>query len=151
MSKQIKITCEVITKMSENIRAKKLKFFAKVAEEISLEILKLKKRNFQKLRNINMYKDATNELIELASLILAIDEYMKTISEVSQQAINLKDKNRAKKNTKSDFLAENWSKVKELKNDIGYSFRNISEYFKKYHRFSIAHTTIQNKWKKLEN
>mgnify|MGYP000355483912 CR=1 FL=1 len=43
------------------------------------------------------------------------------------------------------------SKVKELKNDIGYSFRNISEYFKKYHRFSIAHTTIQNKWKKLEN
>lgn len=151
MSKQIKITCEVITKMSENIRAKKLKFFAKVTEEISLEILKIKKRNFQKLRNINMYKDATNELIELASLILAIDEYMKTISEVSQQAINLKDKNRAKKNTKSDFLAENWSKVKELKNDIGYSFRNISEYFKKYHRFSIAHTTIQNKWTKLEN
>ena len=54
MSKQIKITCEVITKMSENIRAKKLKFFAKVTEEISLEILKIKKRNFQKLRNINM-------------------------------------------------------------------------------------------------
>lgn len=151
MSKEKEITCEIITKMTKNIRARKLRFFAKVTEEISIEILKVKKIHFYKLRNMNIYKDASNGVIELSSLILAIDEYYKTISEVSQQSINLKDKmNRAKKKTKTDFLAENWSKIKELRKE-GHSLRDLREYFIKYHKFSISVTTIHNKWKEWEN
>ncbi len=43
-----------------------------------------------------------------------------------------------------------WAIVRMLKLEQDFSFRQIALYFKKYHRFDVAYSTIHKMWKELE-
>lgn len=51
---------------------------------------------------------------------------------------------------KKDKLIGKWALIKELKTVKKLSWREISQYLKKYHKLDVAHSTIYDLWKKLE-
>lgn len=143
------ITCKTITKMSEEVQKQKLKFFVKCDERTKLEIISIQREIFRKIKNNENYREASNQLITLASLILAIELCLKKMNSIKINSIKQRSKKR-KANQKKERLLQYWSIVVQLKEDEDYSFRAISEYLYKFHRFEVSHSTINNLWNVIE-
>lgn len=139
---------EKITQQSYESQNQNLRFFAKVELPIKLQILQLQKPFFHKLKSA--YIDVDNAILTLASLILAIDSIAKDTDKVNLNAIKLRGKNHKIK-IKREKLIGYWAIVKTLKIDQNMSFRDISNYFKKYHKFEVSYSTIYELWNELEN
>jgi hypothetical protein len=86
----------------------------------------------------------------LASLILAIDSVAKELNLVNRNAMKLRGKNHKTK-VKREKLLGYWAIVRTLKLEQSMSFRDISSYFKKYHKFEVSYSTIRELWIELEN
>ena len=143
------ITCKTITKMSENVQKQKLRFFAKTDEKIRLEIISIQRETFHKIKNNQNYKEVSNQLITLASLILAIEQCLKKMNVVKINSIKQLS-NRKKAKSKMEKLLQYWSIVLQLKDKEDFSFRAISDYLFKYHKFDVSHSTINKYWNEIE-
>ena len=143
------ITCKTITKINEELKKKNLRFFAKLSEEIQLEILDQQRHIFHKIKNNVNYQEVNNQLITLASLVLAINQCSQKMNSVKINSIQQKSK-KIKNERKKEKLLQYWSIVVQLKEDENYGFRAISEYLNKYHRFEVSHSTINNCWNAIE-
>lgn len=139
---------EKITQQSYESQNQHLRFFAKVDLPIKLQILQLQKPFFHKLKSA--YIDLDNAVLTLASLILAIDSVAKELDVVNLNAIKLRGKNHKTK-VKREKLLGYWAIVRTLKLEQSMSFRDISSYFKKYHKFEVSYSTIRELWIELEN
>ena len=139
---------ENITKMGVEKQNQKLREFIKVDTVTKLKILAYQKKLFHKLKSIHI--DLDNEILTLSSLILATDEILNEFDSININAIKLRGKNNKVK-VKRQKLLGYWAIVRTLKCKEQMSFRDISEYFAKYHRFQVAHSTIYNLWNELEN
>lgn len=102
---------------------------------------------FHKLKNYN--KEVSNAILTLSSLILAVDSVVKEIDSVSFNALKLKNKN-PKSKIKKEKLLSYWAVVRTLKLEENMSFRDISSYLKKYHKFEVSYSLIYQKWQQIE-
>ena len=139
---------ETITKRSYEAQNQNLRLFARVDLPMKLQILEHQKPFFHKLKNF--YIDVDNAILTLASLILSIEAVAKETDSVNLNAVKLRGKNHKSK-IKREKLLGYWAIVKTLKIDQSMSFRDISSYFKKYHKFEVSYSTIRELWIELEN
>jgi len=139
---------EQIINVALHSQNKLLRLFARVDITTKLKILKLQKLLFHRLKS--KFKEVSNEVLTLSSLILAIDKSMKNLDDVNFNTIKLRGKNERSK-IKRERLLGYWAIVRQLKLDENLSFRDIATYFEKYHRFEVSYSTIYLMWSELEN
>lgn len=139
---------ESLTKLNTDSQNQKLRLFARVDFETKIEIFRLQKDIFHKLKDTHSNVD--NAVLTLSSLILAIDEITENMDGTKLNTIKLRVKN-TKSKAKRQKLISYWSIVKTLKYQESMSFRQISEYFAKYHKLEVSYSTIYQLWNELEN
>lgn len=139
---------ETITKQTYESQNQQLRLFARVDLPMKLQILQLQKPLFHKLKNV--YVDVDNAILTLSSLILAIDSIVKEIDIVNLNAIKIRGKNHKAK-IKREKVLSYWAIVRTLKLEQNMSFRDIANYFKKYHKLEVSYSTIYELWNELEN
>lgn len=145
MSKIINI--EILTKMSIEIQNQQLRLFSRVDLDTKLRILDHQKQLFHRLKN--SYADLDNAVLTLASLILAVSFVVGELDDVNLNIVKLRNKNNKVKIKRQKMLGH-WAIVKTLKEEQKMSFRQISQYFLKYHRLEVAHSTIYGLWREFE-
>jgi len=138
---------ESLTKLHTDRQNQKLRLFARVDFETKIEIFRLQKNIFHKLKDTHSNVD--NAVLTLSSLILAIDEITENMDGTKLNTIKLRVKN-TKSKAKRQKLISYWSIVKTLKYQESMSFRQISEYFAKYHKLEVSYSTIYGLWNELE-
>ncbi|DAB34197.1 MAG TPA: hypothetical protein CFH82_06585 [Sulfurospirillum sp. UBA12182] len=140
---------EALTKLNHEEQNQKLRLFARVDLEMKLQILQLQKQLFHKLKST--HSDVDNTILTLASLILAIESATKELDDVNLNAIRrMRGKNNKSKIKRQKVLGY-WAIVRTLKLEHNMSFRQISEYFAKYHKLEVSYSTIHGLWIELEN
>ena len=139
---------EQLTKMSHSVQNQNLRSFVRVDIETKLKIFDLQRSKFHQLKCL--HQDDNNSLLTLASFILAIDEVLVNMGSTKYKAVVMKGKN-SKGQIKRERLLGYWAIVKILRNDQNMSFRQITQYFRKYYKFEVAHSTICELWNSLEN
>ena len=117
-------------------------------EESKIKVMSLNRDIFHPLRQNNQEVDLST--LSYVSLILSIDKYQEESSDLDKNVIEIRS-NSFPKHPKKNKLLNRWALVKELREEKDLSFRQISEYLKKYHKLSIAHSTIYELWQELEN
>lgn len=148
MQQSNSIIFETITKLNFESQDQRLKLFAKVDLTSKLEIIKEQKPIFHKLKNT--YVGIDNSTLTYASLVLAIDKFENQKSSVNLKAIKLRSR-KQRANIKREKLLSYWSIIKTLKYDEKMSFRDISDYLKKYHKFEVSYSFIYQIWNEVEN
>jgi uncharacterized protein YoxC len=138
---------EQITKLNQESQKKLLRFFIRLNLEMKLKTLKNQKKLFHKLKTI--HNDINHEILTLCSLIISIEEIYNELDEVFLNSMQISSVNN-KQNQKRQKLIGYWSIVKTLKNEHKLSFRQISEYLYKYHKFDISYSTIYEIWNELK-
>ena len=140
--------CEIITKLNQESQNQKLRLFAKFDIQTKLKIIVNQKQLFHKLKQ--KYSDVDNNILTLSALILAIYSVVKELDDVNFNAIKLRGKKNTNK-SKREKLLSYLAIVRTLKLEKNMSFRDITIYFGKYHRFEISYSTIYKVWNELEN
>jgi len=148
MEKEILRNCEIITKMNQETQNQMIRTFTKLDISVKVDIFKEQKVIFHKLKNIHFITD--NSILTYASFVLAIEVVIKNTNQVNLKAIKLRTKNAKKQNQKREKLLSYWSIIKTLKLEQNYSFREISDYLLKYHRFEVSYSLIYQTWNEIE-
>lgn len=148
MQKEILRNCEIITKMNQETQNQMIRTFTKLDISVKVDVFKEQKVIFHKLKNIHFITD--NSILTYASFVLAIKVVIKNTNQVNLKAIKLRTKNAKKQNQKREKLLSYWSVVKTLKLEQNYSFREISDYLLKYHRFEVSYSLIYQTWNEIE-
>ena len=136
-----------LTLMSEEGQRQMLRHFARLSLYIKLQIFDSQRSIFHQLKQNN--KDIANSILTYCSLILAIKQIIESDEKLNIKALAIKQKNQRKASKRNKILSH-WAIVKTLKNEQKMSFRDISRYLKKYHRFDVAHSTIFEIWNQIE-
>ena len=148
MQKEILKNCEIITKMNQETQNQMIRTYTKLDISVKVDVFKEQKVIFHKLKNIHFITD--NSILTYASFVLAIEVVIKNTNQVNLKAIKLRTKNAKKQNQKREKLLSYWSVIKTLKNEQNYSFREISDYLLKYHRFEVSYSLIYQTWNEIE-
>lgn len=148
MQKEILKNCEIITKMNQETQNQMIRTFTKLDISVKVDVFKEQKVIFHKLKNIHFITD--NSILTYASFVLAIEFIIKNTNQVNLKAIKLRTKNAKKQNQKREKLLSYWSVIKTLKNEQNYSFREISDYLRKYHRLEVSYSLIYQIWNEIE-
>ncbi|TDA63241.1 hypothetical protein E0765_08540 [Sulfuricurvum sp. IAE1] len=141
------------TVISYKDRQKSIRWLAHQNDQIILDVFKLKKNHFYRLKNVETSQDIV--LLDVIAFYLAIKE-------IVQQSVSINRKNRSKnfgfmrkisqtraKQLRKPRLSKKREKLLNMQGIIlnlieneGYSLRNVSNYLLTYHRFSVSHTEI---------
>lgn len=148
MEKEILRNCEIITKMNQETQNQMIRTFIKLDVSVKVDIFKEQKVIFHKLKNIHFITD--NSILTYASFVLAVEVVIKNTNQVNLKAIKLRTKNAKKQNQKREKLLSYWSVIKTLKNEQNYSFREISDYLRKYHRLEVSYSLVYQTWNEIE-
>lgn len=148
MQKEILRNCEIITKMNQETQNQMIRTYTKLDISVKVDVFKEQKVIFHKLKNIHFITD--NSILTYASFVLAIEVVIKNTNQVNLKAIKLRTKNAKKQNQKREKLLSYWSVVKTLKLEQNYSFREISDYLLKYHRFEVSYSLVYQTWNEIE-
>lgn len=148
MEKEILRNCEIITKMNQETQNQMIRTFTKLDISVKVDVFKEQKVIFHKLKNIHFITD--NSILTYASFVLAVEVVIKNTNQVNLKAIKLRTKNAKKQNQKREKLLSYWSVVKTLKLEQNYSFREISDYLLKYHRFEVSYSLVYQTWNEIE-
>jgi len=156
---------EKILQMNEFGQSVNLRFFSRINIDMRVEIFEYHKKIFYRLKQV--HKNKSHAVLSYCAFILSIQKFvnelekmdlkdyenlsLEDIKKISQKKANLFLIKKSRKKTKRDKLIGYWAIVKSLKNDEKFSFRQISEYLKKYHKFEVGHTLIYTLWKEFEN
>lgn len=140
--------------MSLGDRQKSLRWLAHQNDLIVQDVFKLKKNHFHRLKSEERVSDLI--LIDLIAFHLAIKEMI-----AQSKITNRKNRSgnfgflrkigetRAKQlrkprfNLKREKLLNLQGIIKDLIEEKNYSFREVANYLKTYHRFQISHTAIR--------
>lgn len=159
------LNIEHLLKMSLEQQKSTLRYFSRCPPEISIQILVNKIAIFHKLRQENA--DVDKGVIEYCTLILSIKSHhedelslkdksfagmdIEEIRSISQKKANHFIRSIKKPDPKREKLLGYWAVVRSLKLEQNFSFRQIALYMIKYHKLSVAHSTIYQLWQELEN
>ena len=147
MNLEVHKQIESITKFTIEMQNQQLRIFARLQAEERLVIMKLQKSLFYGLRQKN--NEVPLDLLSYASLVLAIKQHHDDFDEVDKKLVAIKKRVTRKARSREKLLCY-WALIKTLRNDKQLSFREISRYLQKYHKFEVAHSTIYELWKELE-
>lgn len=136
-----------LTKLNQESQNQLLRLFAKVDLITKLKILLNQKPIFHNLKSA--YGNLDNALLTLVSLILAIDLVAKELDVVKLNTIKLRGRNNKVK-VKRQKLLGYWAIVRTLKLEQNMSFRQIADYFTKYHKLEVSYSTIFELWHEIE-
>ncbi len=154
---------EKLLKLNENEQKGIFRSFSRFSLSQRIDILPIHNNILHKLKQ--NYSEMKIEIISYSALVMAIQivineqKTFKTldfrgmsldeIKRLSSKRAKLFLQKQPKLQTKREQLLSYWSIVSSLKNDENYSFRQISAYLQKYHRFTIAYSSIYNLWNEL--
>lgn len=139
---------QILTKKSFNERKSLLKLFSKLNLSQQKEVFNNQRKIFHKLKN-QLSNDIDNSTLAIATLIIATDEFLKTTNDIKLNIIKFNNQ-KVHKNLKKQKLLTFWSVVKELKEKENMSFRDISKFLRKSHKFEISHSLIYKVWIEIE-
>lgn len=139
---------QLLTKKSTYEQKRLLKLFAKLNSSQQKQVLNRQRDTFHKLKSLND-KAVDKDTLTLASLIIAIDEFINSLSDTKLKVLKLKNRKPEVK-LKTQKLLSFWSEVKELKENEEMSFRDISEYLQKNHKFEVSYSLIFKVWIEVE-
>lgn len=164
MTNEKQLDINRLLKVSVNHQSSLLRFFARGDLTLRLTILTQKTAHFHKLRQENNNIDKNT--LEYCALLMAIQKandeeqslQKKSFRGLELEEIRVLSQKKAdqfiRKIKKPDPTREKllgyWAVVRMLKLEQNFSFRQISLYLKKYHRFNVAHSTIHRMWDELE-
>ena len=140
--------CEIITKLSKESQNQKLRLFAKLDLNTKLEIFDNHKIIFYNLKNIHKNKDTENSMLSYCAFLLSLDNFQKNTTEETIKIIKFK-KMKQPKARKKEKLLQYYPLVKQLK-QANTSYKDISDYLLKYHKFKISYSTICKLYNKIE-
>ena len=139
--------------MSTKQRQKALLWLTRQNDSVLLEIFKIKKNHFHRLKDQELRPDLT--ILDMVSFILAIKEFISksTISNKKNRSNNfgfLKDvaSNRAmqmqkqRKKHKQEILMDMHNLILHLIKKKHLSYRQVSQYLLLHHRFKVSHTVV---------
>ena len=139
--------------------AKSLRWFSRQNNALKLEIFKSQKQYFYKLKNIIEHEVDLTLLTAAAFEIACFEIYQLTLAQNKKNKIlTLKGvkpitKLRAKQ-VKQPNLAAKWEKLLNLKNVVtqlieqeSFSYRQVSTYLLRVHKFKVSHTLISKFYK----
>lgn len=138
---------ENITKLSQESQHQQLRLFTRIDLPIKLQITEQQNSIFHKLKA--KHQDMDKVILSFSSHILAIDSVLGQLDDVTLNASKLNNKS-IRVRSKRDKIISYWAIVKTLKLEQNMSFRQIVLYLKKYHKLSVAHSTISTMWNELE-
>ena len=136
-----------------------LTWFAKQAEEVQVQIMRRKYREFMRLKNI--HPKISKPALDLAALVLAAhnsgwsDEQAyrssKSISELAAKEISERRRAGAKaylphREQVRAWLAKHWGKVMDMRR-AGLSWRRTAAMIADEHGIRISHTTLYTYWR----
>jgi len=156
---------ERILKMNEEEQKVYLRHFSRISVIGKVEIMSVHNILFHKLRQQN--SDVIMKILSYCAIILSIEVHINNskylqnaninnmtldeIRDVSSRKAKLFLQKQFRVQSKRDKHVSYWAVIRTLKNDEKYSFRQISAYLKKYHKFEVTYSSIYNLWKDLES
>jgi hypothetical protein len=146
MSNEILKNCEIITKMTQEMQNRTIRIFARLDAKTKIVIFQEQKVIFHKIRNV--YLDLDNSLLSYSSFVLATQ---KIAEKANINAIKLRSSSTKEKSQKREKLLSYWSLIKTLKLDENLSFREISTYLTKYHKFEVSYSLVHKTWNEIQN
>lgn len=157
-------TIDRLLKMSAEQQSSYLRLFARNGVDLRIAIMSDKTARFHQMRHENGNVD--KGALEYCALILAIKSFhddekslqnlsfgnmdIHEIRVISRKKAEQFVRRINKPDPKREKLLGYWAIVRMLKLENDFSFRKISLYLKKYHRFNVAHSTIFQLWNELE-
>ncbi|MFY4758189.1 hypothetical protein ACOTVP_03630 [Aliarcobacter butzleri] len=138
--------CENITKLNIESQNQKLRLFIKLDLKTKIEIFENHKIIFHKLNNKN--KSIEHSILSYCAFLLSLDNFQKNTTEETIKIIKFK-KMKQPKTRKKEKLLQYYPLVKQLK-QANTSYRDISDYLLKYHKFKISYSTICKLCNKIE-
>lgn len=152
---------DLFTKLSVNDRQKSLGWLSRQNDFVIYDIFKLQKNHFHRLKSQNTDDDLI--LLAICALFLALKESILS-SQIPKRKHRSGDfsflrqvtTNRAKRFRKSrkkikyEKLLNLQSVILSLVNDNGYSYREVSKYLMRYHKFDVSHTMIRNFYRSIK-
>jgi hypothetical protein len=151
------------TKLSVSDRQKSLRWLSRQNDLILYEVFKAQKNHFFRLK-----ADGTSEdmiILSICSLFLALKEVITALDgsqtgrknksndfSFLKKVTNLKAKQhkKSRRSAKYEKLLNLQSVICMLIDNEGYSFRDVSDYLLKKHRFEVSHTTIRQFYNSLK-
>ena len=138
---------EHITQLNQESQNQRLRLFARVDLDVKLHVAEQQTPIFHKLKE--KYRDIDKAVLSFSSHILAINSVLGKLDNVALNASKLCTHN-IRSRSKRDKIVKNWATVRTLKLQKNMSFRDIAKYLTKYHKLSVAHSTIFEIWNELE-
>lgn len=140
------------TKLSPLKRSQSLKWIAKQNEELILYAFE-KQKNY--LFKLSKYEEANKSILYQSAFCLAADELynlhhakkgknkVMNLNEIGDRTtMQIKHFKREQPTVKYDRLLNLKGKILTLIDEEGFSYREVSKFLKKYHRFEVSHTLI---------
>jgi len=124
-----------------------LRAFSKMPLESRVRVFEKHKKIIYSLKDKHSKVDIS--ILSYASFILAVNQYVSDVTDIDKNTLDLRSKS-MRKFAKREKLLAKWALIKELKNVKGLSFRQITQYLKKYHKLEVVHSTVYDLWKELE-
>lgn len=144
---EIEKVLQVIIKQTLEQQNQLLRYYSKLPLESKVNIMEIKRKLFYKIHQNNSVTPIG--VLLYAALILSIEKFKDEISEIDKNTLEIRSKE-FRKQPKREKLISYWALVKSLKNDKDLSFRQISTYLEKYHKFRVAHSVIYELWQIFE-
>lgn len=156
---------ERLLKISSQQQSALLRYFSRTDLVARIKILGEKIERFHQLRQEN--GGVEKSVLEYCAFVMTIQKAhdeekslrkksfsgleIEEIRNISRKKADQFIRKIKKPDPKREKLLGYWAVVRTLKLEQNFSFRQISLYLKKYHRFNIAHSTIHKTWDELEN
>ena len=154
-------TINLITKTSASNRQKSLCWLSRQNELVIYDVFKVQKNHFHRLKSQNTDDDLI--LLAICSLFLALKEAISSAQIPNRKHksgdfgfLRQVSKNRAKqfrkarKKAKHEKLFDLQSVILNLLDNEEYSYRKVSGYLLKYHKFEVSHTMIGDFYRKMK-
>lgn len=138
---------EGITKLSQESQNQQLRLFARIDLATKLNITEQQNPIFHKLKA--KHQDTDKVILSFSAHILAIDSILDKFDNVSLNASKLCSRS-VRSKSKRDKIISYWAIIKTLKLEQKISWRGVKQYLSKYHKLSVAHSTLSIMWNELE-
>jgi len=137
-----------LLKNTDEQQKQTLRGFVKMPLESRIKVFEEQKKSFYSLRE--KQKDTPISILLYSSFVIAINQFSANTEDIDKNIMEIRS-NSVRKFAKREKLLAKWALIKELKNIKGLSFRQISNYLKKYHKLDVVHSTVYDLWIEIEN
>lgn len=141
-------TIENITKIPTIEQNKLIKRMTKIDIKSKCTIMKDNISIFHQLNSQYSYINHKS-ILTYCAFILSLQKNLSNLNSFNLNVIKIRSK-KDRNNIKRQKILSYWSIIRKLHIDEKMSFRDISEYLLKYHKFNISYSSIYTIWNEIE-